>query len=56
MKKTVLLLLTFMLTQALFCQKTIQQKLDELIDAYFKVNKFNGPVLVGGDIKIIKTS
>ena len=28
MKKTVMLLLTFGLTQALFCRKTTQQKLD----------------------------
>lgn len=46
MKKTVLLLLTFGLTQALYCQKTITQKLDELMDAYHNVNKFNGSVLV----------
>ena len=42
MKKTVLLLLTFGLTQALFCQKNTQQKLDELMNAYSKINKFNG--------------
>src|SRR5688572_2392582 len=46
MKKTVLVLLTFGLAQALYCQKTISQKLDELMDAYCKVNKFNGSVLV----------
>jgi len=52
MKKTVLLLLTFGLTQALFCQKTMQQKLDELMSAYYKVNKFNGSVLVSQKSKI----
>jgi CubicO group peptidase (beta-lactamase class C family) len=46
MKKALLILLTFGLTQTLFCQKTIPQKLDALMDAYCKVNKFNGSVLV----------
>ncbi len=53
MKKTVLLLLTFGLTQALFCQKTTQQKLDELMNAYSKINKFNGSVLVSQKGKIL---
>jgi CubicO group peptidase (beta-lactamase class C family) len=53
MKKTVLLLLTFGLTQALYCQKTISQKLDELMAAYCKVNKFNGSVLVSQKGKIL---
>lgn len=53
MKKTVLLLLTFGLTQAMFCQKTIRQQLDELMDAYCKVNKFNGAVLVSQKGKIL---
>jgi CubicO group peptidase (beta-lactamase class C family) len=53
MKKTVLLLLTFGLAQALFCQKTITQKLDELMAAYCKVNKFNGSVLVSRCGKIL---
>jgi CubicO group peptidase (beta-lactamase class C family) len=57
MKKTVMLLLTFGLTQALFCQKTIHQKLDELMNAYCTVNKFNGAVLVsqGGTILLEKS-
>ncbi len=46
MKKVLLILLTFGLTQVVFCQKIIQQKLGELMDAYCKVNKFNGSVLV----------
>lgn len=46
MKKVVLILLTCGLTQALFCQKTTGQKLDELMNAYCRVNKFNGSVLV----------
>ena len=46
MKKTLMILLTFGLTQVVFCQKTIPQKLDELMNAYCKVNKFNGSVLV----------
>lgn len=53
MKKTVMLLLTFGLTQALYCQKTISQKLDELMNAYCKVNKFNGSVLVSRKGKIL---
>ena len=53
MKKTVMLLLTFGLAQALFCQKTISQKLDELMNAYCKVNKFNGSVLVSRNGKIL---
>ncbi len=48
-----MLLLTFGLTQALFCQKKIEQKLDELMDAYCKVNKFNGSVLVSKKGKIL---
>jgi CubicO group peptidase (beta-lactamase class C family) len=53
MKKTVLLLLTFGLAQAIFCQKTITQKLDELMAAYCKVNKFNGSVLVSCSGRIL---
>jgi CubicO group peptidase (beta-lactamase class C family) len=53
MKKTVMLLLTFGLAQAMFCQKTTSQKLDELIEAYCKVNKFNGSVLVSQKGKIL---
>ncbi len=53
MKKTVMLLLTFGLTQALFCQKNIPQKLDELMKAYSKVNKLNGSVLVSQKGKIL---
>lgn len=56
MKKSLLLLLTLGLAQALFCQKTIPQKLDELIQAYCKVNKFNGSVLISrkGEILLKK--
>lgn len=53
MKKVFMILLTFGLTQALFCQKTIPGKLDELIYAYCKVNKFNGSVLVSQKGKIL---
>lgn len=53
MKKTVMILLTFGLTQAMFCQKTIPQKLDELMNAYCKVNKFNGSVLISRKGKIL---
>ena len=53
MKKALMILLTFGLTQALFCQKTIPEKLDELIDAYCKVNKFNSSVLVSQKGKIL---
>lgn len=47
-----MLLLTFGLAQAMFCQKTVPQKLDELMDAYCKVNKFNGSVLIARKGKI----
>jgi CubicO group peptidase (beta-lactamase class C family) len=53
MKKTVMLLLTLGLAQAIFCQKTITQKLDELMGAYSKVNKFNGSVLVSQKGRIL---
>ncbi len=53
MKKVVLILLTCGLTQAVFCQKTTRQKLDELMGAYCKVNKFNGSVLVSQKGKIL---
>lgn len=53
MKKVLLILLTFGLTQTLFCQKTTEEKLDELITAYCKVNKFNGSVLVAQKGKIL---
>lgn len=41
-----ILLLTLGLTQLSFCQNTTTDKLNELISAYNKVNKFNGTVLV----------
>lgn len=53
MKKTVVLLLTFGLAQAVFCQKTIAQKLDELMNAYCQVNKFNGSVLISQKGKVL---
>ncbi len=53
MKKTVLLLLTFGLAQAMFCQENISRKLDELMSAYNKVNKFNGSVLIARKGKIL---
>lgn len=53
MKKIVMLLLTFGLAQALFCQNTASQKMDELMRAYVKVNKFNGSVLVSQKGKIL---
>ena len=53
MKKIVLLLLTLGLTKAMFCQKIISQKLDEMMNAYCKVNKFNGSVLVSQKGKIL---
>jgi CubicO group peptidase (beta-lactamase class C family) len=46
MKKILFILLAFGLTQAAFCQKTTVQKLDELMEAYCRVNKFNGSVLI----------
>src|SRR5688572_31393098 len=53
MKKTVLLLLTSGLAQALFCQDSITRKLDELMKAYTSVNKFNGSVLVAQKGKVL---
>jgi CubicO group peptidase (beta-lactamase class C family) len=53
MKKVLLILLTFGLTQTSFCQKTAAQKLDELMNAYCKVNKFNGAVLVSQKGRIL---
>ncbi|MEO7536325.1 MAG: serine hydrolase [Ferruginibacter sp.] len=56
MKKSLTILLTFGLAQAIFCQKPISKKLDELLNAYCKVNKFNGTVLVSkkGEILLEK--
>jgi CubicO group peptidase (beta-lactamase class C family) len=48
-----MLLLTFGLTQAIFCQKTTEQKLDDLMNAYVSLNKFNGSVLVAQKGKIV---
>jgi CubicO group peptidase (beta-lactamase class C family) len=53
MKKALMILLTLGLTQLLFCQKTTSEKLDELMTAYSKVNKFNGSVLVSQNGKIL---
>ena len=53
MKNTITFLLAFGLAQASFCQKTITQKLDELMQAYSNVNKFNGSVLVSWKGKIL---
>jgi CubicO group peptidase (beta-lactamase class C family) len=53
MKKVVMILLTSGLTQVIFCQKTVTQKLDELMEAYCKVNKFNGSVLFSKKGKIL---
>jgi CubicO group peptidase (beta-lactamase class C family) len=44
--KCLILLLTFGLTQASLCQNETTVKLDELLSAYNRVNKFNGTVLV----------
>lgn len=56
MKKSLMILLTFGLTQAIFCQKPISKKLDDLMNAYCKINKFNGTVLVSkkGEILLAK--
>ncbi len=53
MKKFFLVLLTFGLTPTLFCQKTMQQKLDEVMTGYTSVNKFNGSVLIAQKGKIL---
>jgi CubicO group peptidase (beta-lactamase class C family) len=53
MKTTVVLLLTLGLTQAIYCQQTTGQKLNELMNAYCQVNKFNGTVLVARKGKIL---
>src|SRR5262245_55108644 len=53
MKKIALVLLTFGLTQAAFCQQTTTEKLDKLMTAYCSINKFNGSVLVAQKSKIL---
>jgi CubicO group peptidase (beta-lactamase class C family) len=54
--KYLILLLTLGLTQASLCQNETTVKLDELLVAYNRVNKFNGTVLVarGGTILLEK--
>jgi CubicO group peptidase (beta-lactamase class C family) len=52
MNQITLLLLTFGLTKALYCQ-TIPQQLDSLMTAYCKVNQFNGSVLVSQKGRIL---
>lgn len=53
MKKISLILLAFELTQAPSCQKATSLKVDELMNAYCKVNKFNGTVLVSQKGKVL---
>ena len=53
MKKILAILLTFGLVRSIFSQQTIPQKLDELIEAYTKWNKFNGSVLVAQHGKVL---
>ena len=53
MKKILIILLTFGLVQSIFSQQTVSQKLDALIEAYTKWNKFNGSVLVAQHGKIL---
>lgn len=53
MKMILAILLTLGITPSLFSQDTISKKLDALMDAYCKVNKFNGSVLVARKGKIL---
>jgi len=53
MKKILAILLTFGLVRSIFSQQTVPQKLDALIEAYTKWNKFNGSVLVAQHGKIL---
>jgi len=47
------ILLTFGVIPSLFSQDTISKKLDELVGAYAKLDKFNGSVLVARNGKIL---
>ena len=47
------ILLTFGLIPSIFSQDTISKKLDELVEAYAKLDKFNGAVLVARNGKIL---
>jgi CubicO group peptidase (beta-lactamase class C family) len=53
MKQSLLILLAFGLAQLSFAQPTTSAKLDELITAYAKINRFNGSVLVYQKGKIL---
>ncbi|KIC95764.1 serine hydrolase [Flavihumibacter solisilvae] len=53
MKKIMLLLLTLGLAMTLFCQQSKEEALDALMQAYHKVNKFNGSVLVAHKGKVL---
>ncbi len=56
MKKTLLILLTLGLTQTSCVQKSAQAKakdINELMEAYVKIDKFNGAVLIAQGGKVI---
>ena len=53
MKKIFTIILIVGLTQNLFAQDTTSRKIDELLSAYAKLNKFNGSALVAWHGKVI---
>lgn len=53
MKRIFAIILTWGIIPSLFSQDTISKKLDALMDAYYKVNKFNGSVLIARKGKIL---
>jgi CubicO group peptidase (beta-lactamase class C family) len=52
-KKLLVILFILGLTQSILAQQTVPQKLDELIDAYVKWDKFNGSALIAEHGKIL---
>ena len=51
--KLYMIMLVCGLAQASFCQENVAMKLDELMSAYHKTNKFNGSVLIAQKGKIL---
>ena len=51
--KLYMILLVSILAQVSFCQQNVTVKLDELMAAYSRINKFNGSVLIARKGKIL---
>ena len=51
--KLYMILLVSILAQGSFCQQNVTVKLDELMSAYSRINKFNGSVLIARKGKIL---